>query len=245
MSVRRPHQPVATPRFRPGPGRSAASAELPEHTTGCSTHYNADLPGHLLGLHFRARTGALRADALRSLVATSKQLLDNIPDRLPTIEDPLVLSSPMLSRLRALLRDAPLAALAQRVVDATGASGSAPTTPEQMASTWTGAGERLADAMELLVLLHRAREHFKPIAGDATNGLRFRTWHGAEPAEWDGRDESFKSYEAVWFSRAGSALYDRLLRRFSAGYMLDHHPAVVERVQSAARRPVLLGSVTV
>ena len=183
--------------------------------------------------------GRHRANA----VQVTKRLLLNIPNAPTSQEAPRACQYPMLTRLRTLLEKAKLCEDTQFVINALGDAGAAPT-PETMHQTWqrflvTGSENPgyLGDIMELIVLLHRAKEVFLPIQGDRSNEQRYKTWHREPPDGWNGVDDSVHSLEYVWFHRLSAHLHVRLLRGFSsAAYTRANYLSTAKWVLELARR---------
>lgn len=199
---------------------------------------------HAMSLHaddfFRSTgLGRHRAEA----VQVTQRLLLNIPNAPTSQEAPRACQYPMLTRLRTLLKNPKLCEDTQYVINALGDTGAAPS-PEAMHETWqrfldTGSKNPgyLGDIMELLVLLHRAKEVFLPIQGDRSNEQRYKTWHREPPDGWNGVDDSVHSLEYVWFHRLSAHLHVRLLRGFSsAAYTRANYLSTAKWVLELARR---------
>ena len=179
----------------------------------------------------------------RTFTEVTRLLLGNIPAATPTEAAPHALDYTMLTRLRALLENKRLRTDAATVITATGQQGP-PRSLEDMQMIWMSfappSSRRgyLEEVMELIVLLYRAKEVFRPISGDPTNDLRFRTWHRPIPNGWTGFDDSIHTVEYAWFARLSAHIYMRLLRPFGSGYMVQNYTAVVRHVHMLVRRPV-------
>ena len=190
---------------------SAPKRSLPEQTESelLDSYYDPTLPATLLP-DFYGHT-ALDTLESRTIVKTSKALLFNIPDRVPTPGDPFSLSYPMLTRLRALLADRTTSANVEDIFKAlqyyTAAKTGDPL--RNMNLIWQGFTKpKFVLAMELIALLYRSKELFQPIKGDPTNALRFQTWHGLGPEQ----DDRKATYEYDYFSSVSAYIYGRILR---------------------------------
>jgi hypothetical protein len=203
--------------------------------------YSEALAASLVPPGFLSSSGI--GGGVRTAPEVTSRMLANIPATQPTEAAPYALDYPMLTRLRTLLNNSRLKKDVGTVLAATGQQGP-PRSAEDMKLIWMAfsppASRRgyLKEIIEMIVLLYRAKEVFRPIVDDPTNGLRFRTWHRPIPEGWSGFDDSIHTVEYVWFARLSAHIYVRLLRGLGVGYMVQNYTDVVIHMQMLLRRPV-------